>query len=317
MPKGSRIVILACALGLAGASLYARHWLPQPAWQVLLLVPLALICWAAGWLGGLMAAPGAAGLAVLAEGKFRIWALWEQWPVWAAMALGFGVAAGAICLGQAAAQRWRGMHDRAVESLAAAIDSRYEWSRGRSGRVAYYAVAIGRRLGVRGKRTRSLYLAALLRDVGTLSVPHDVLAKKGVLSGPQRIEVEAHPGAGVHILASIGYSQEVLDAVHHHHERSDGTGYPAGLTARQTPLLAKIVAVADAFEALTHDRPYRPALPPVQAISTLRSEPYSPEVVDALAQALEAGEVIVSGPVRGDSAVIRPARHAAPVLRVP
>ena len=295
-----RAAIVSGAVGLLVVTAFAAS---RPTGALLILWPLclgsvALMCWATGWAGGLAAAIAAPLVAGLADTGFRPSALQEEWAFVAAVMAGCVVAACAICLALGAARRWQRLHDSAVEALVTAIDGRYEWSRGRSVRVADYAAAIGRRLGVRGRRARHLRLAALLRDVGTLMVSPEVLTKKGVLSGPQRMDVEAHPGAGANILSPIGYHPDVLDAVRSHHERADGTGYPSGLVAGQTPLLAKIVAVADAFEALTHDRPYRPALPPSEAVALLRGGAYSPQVVDALAQALERAEMVVARPAR-------------------
>jgi hypothetical protein len=302
MSTGVRVGAIVGAAGCAAAVVVAHLNAPQvPLWP-LLVVPVALASWAAGWAGGLAAAALVGALPALAESGFRAptTAAWIEWA-WTASAM--AVAACAMRLGLGAAERWRGLHDRAVEALVGGIGGRYAWSVGRSARVADYAVAIGRRLGIRGRRARNLRLAALLHDVGTLGVSPQVMTKQGALSGPQRMEIEVHPAAGVTLLAPIGYDREVLEAVRHHHERSDGTGYPSGLSGKQTPLLARIVAVADAFEALTHERPYRPALAASEAVDLLRGGAYWPQVVDALYQALDRGEIVA-----GSRAAARDAR---------
>jgi|GEM_PF-3288111 len=286
-----RLPVVLGAAGLAAAAVLAHLRLPQiPLWP-LLMASVALVCWATGWVGGLAAAAAASALVALAGYTIGPGAGRGHWVQWVATAAGFAAAACAVCLGAGAARRSRELHDRAIQALVAAIDARFAWSEGRSERVARYAAAIGRRLGVRGRRAQHLRLGALLHDVGALLVSPEVLSKKGVLSAPQRMEIEVHPQRGVNLLELIGYDQEVLDAVRYHHERADGTGYPSGLVGAQTPLLAKIVAVADAFEALTQERPHRPAMTAAEAVEILRGGAYWPHVVDALTAALESGDI--------------------------
>ena len=301
MSTGLRLGAIAGAAGFAAAVVVAHLNAPQvPLWP-LLVAPVAAASWAAGWPGGLAAAVVTGALPALARSGFRPPTTPDAWLEWAWTAAGLAVAACAMRLGLGAAERWRGCHDRAVEVLVAGIDGRYAWSAGRSARVAEYAVAIGRQLGVRGRRARNLRLAALFHDVGTLGVSPQVMTKQGALSGPQRMEIETHPAAGATLLARIGYDAEVAEAVRSHQERSDGTGYPSGLTGKQTPLLARIVAVADAFEALTHNRPYRPALAAPEAVGLLRGGAYWPQVVDALYQALDRGEIVIGSRAAGDA----------------
>src|SRR5580765_3084723 len=115
---------------------------------------------------------------------------------------------------------------------------------------------MARRIGLDKERLQVLRLGALLHDVGKLTVPPAVLLKSGPLTETEFIQVQRHPAAGVRMLRSLGASREILPSVLHHHERWDGTGYPRGRAGERIPLEARILSVADSFDAMTSTRPY-------------------------------------------------------------
>jgi putative two-component system response regulator len=144
-----------------------------------------------------------------------------------------------------------------VVTLARAVEDRDHSSAGLAEKVAHWAMQLGTSLGLPDDQLTFLYKAALLHDVGTLSVPVGVLAKEGRLDPGEFTQVKRHPVVGEEILAPLPRADQLLPAVRHHHERVDGAGYPDGLGGDQIPLFARIIAIADAFVAMTSDRPYR------------------------------------------------------------
>ncbi len=179
--------------------------------------------------------------------------------------------------------------DRMILSLAEAVDARDHPTGGHSRRIQAVARAVGQALGLGRDQLESLETAALLHDIGKIGVRDAVLLKPGRLSREERREVEQHSLIGARILAAAGLSEEVVEAVRHAHEWYDGSGYPAGLSGEQIPLLARIVAVADAFEAMTADRPYRRGTTWEHALAELERQAgrqFDPQVVDALRSVL-------------------------------
>jgi putative nucleotidyltransferase with HDIG domain len=158
----------------------------------------------------------------------------------------------------------------AVRALAAALDARDPYTAGHSERVSTFAVAIGQELGLGGDALETLRLGALLHDVGKIGVPDEVLRKRGELTAAEFEAIKIHPSAGARILRSIPFLAPHIPIVELHHERPDGRGYPYGLTGDAIPLAARIVHVADAFDAMTSARAYRAARLPVEAIAELR-----------------------------------------------
>jgi len=153
-------------------------------------------------------------------------------------------------------------------------------------RVASYAAAIAHRLGIEPERAELLRLASPLHDVGKLAIGEHILAKPAALTRDERCEIEQHTEAGYRLLADSGNDLLDLAALisRSHHERWDGTGYPHGLAGEEIPLEGRIVAVADVFDALTSDRPYRPGLTPEQAREHIVAESgtaFDPRVVAA------------------------------------
>jgi putative nucleotidyltransferase with HDIG domain len=158
----------------------------------------------------------------------------------------------------------------AVRALAAALDARDPYTAGHSERVSRYSVAMGEELKLDGELIETLRLGALLHDIGKIGVPDEVLRKPGILSPAEFEIIKTHPTAGARILRSIAFLAPHIPIVELHHERPDGLGYPYGLRGNDIPLFARIVHVADAFDAMTSARAYRSGLIPVEAISELR-----------------------------------------------
>jgi putative nucleotidyltransferase with HDIG domain len=158
----------------------------------------------------------------------------------------------------------------AVRALAAALDARDPYTAGHSERVSRFAVAMGEELKLDGEALETLRLGALLHDIGKIGVPDEVLRKPGVLSAAEFESIKTHPVAGARILRSIPFLASHIPIVELHHERPDGLGYPYGLRGDEIPLAARIVHVADAFDAMTSARAYRSGRIPVEAIAELR-----------------------------------------------
>lgn len=172
----------------------------------------------------------------------------------------------------------------ALEALARTIDAKSPWTAGHSERVTTLAVAIGKALDLSTEDLERLYRGGLLHDIGKIGIPLGILDKPGWLTEEERAIIETHPGLGARILAPIGPLADVLAIVRHHHERWDGAGYPDRLSGRAIPRLARVLAVADVYDALTSSRPYREGMPHrrvVEIIREGRGTGFDPEVVDA------------------------------------
>lgn len=150
-------------------------------------------------------------------------------------------------------------HDT-IECLVAALDARDPYTCGHSQRVANLALELARRVGLRGRELELVHVAAHVHDIGKIGVPDYMLRKPGRLFPHERAVVERHAEIGYQILSKCPGLRSVARIVLHHHERWDGRGYPAGLAGLEIPLGARIIALADAVDAMTSHRPYRPAL---------------------------------------------------------
>ncbi len=177
---------------------------------------------------------------------------------------------------------------RAAASLARAVDARDVYTGSHSQRVADLAARTARRLGLPDEEVELTRLAASLHDLGKLAIPEEILRKPGPLTEPERMVLERHPQIGFRMLESLGVDP-VAEWVLHHHERWDGSGYPDGLPGENIPLGARIIFVADAYDAMTSERVYRRRVTPDQAIQELQrcaGTQFDPEIVDAFAHEL-------------------------------
>jgi HD-GYP domain-containing protein (c-di-GMP phosphodiesterase class II) len=144
-------------------------------------------------------------------------------------------------------------------ALTRAIDAKSPWTAGHSERVTRYAEEIGRLLELDEEQMRILTISAILHDIGKIAIPEQILDKPGKLSDEEFNEIKKHPPSGTKIISSIPSYEAILSGILYHHERWDGTGYPEGLKEKDIPLYARIISVADVYDALTADRPYRKA----------------------------------------------------------
>jgi len=175
-----------------------------------------------------------------------------------------------------------------TEALAETIEKRDPYTGGHTRRVMDYSLMIGRRMGLLKKDLEDLRLAAILHDVGKIGVRDDVLLKQDKLDHEELEKMSMHSEYGSEILGHIKYLKDVIPGVRSHHERVDGKGYPDKLCDRDIPLSAKIISVADTFDAMTTDRPYRKALSVDIAFEELRTKSgmqFDKQVVDAFMQA--------------------------------
>jgi putative nucleotidyltransferase with HDIG domain len=169
-----------------------------------------------------------------------------------------------------------------LTTLSRAIEARDPYTRGHSARVTTIAEAIARRLGWDDERLELLHLGGRLHDVGKLGVSEEVLAKRGRLDEEELAQIREHPKLGARILLRVATLRGALPYVLYHHERWDGGGYPTGRAGEEIPLEARVLAVADAFDAMTSDRPYRPALDRDEALAEVArcsGTQFDPEIV--------------------------------------
>jgi diguanylate cyclase (GGDEF)-like protein/putative nucleotidyltransferase with HDIG domain len=181
---------------------------------------------------------------------------------------------------------------RAAASLAKAVDARDAYTGSHSERVSELAGRIARRLGIGETQVELTRLAGSLHDLGKLAIPEEILRKPDALSDAERLVLERHPQIGYRMLESLGV-EPVAEWVLHHHERWDGTGYPNGLRGDEIPLGARIIFVADAFDAMTSERVYRRSLSELEALAELgrcAGSQFDPAIVDAFAEELLASE---------------------------
>jgi len=155
--------------------------------------------------------------------------------------------------------------------------------------VSRGSVMIAREIGMRGERVEAIRYAGMLHDVGKLGVPTKVLQKTGKLTEEEYAAIQLHPMRGLDIVREIGFLDEALAGIMHHHERIDGRGYPMGLAGTEIPEFARVLAVADAFDSMTSTRSYRGARPVAEAIQELRKwsgTQFDPAFVAAFVAAL-------------------------------
>jgi putative nucleotidyltransferase with HDIG domain len=182
----------------------------------------------------------------------------------------------------------------ALSSLSAVVEDRDPYAHGHASRVAVLAHSIARRVGFDRDRIEQLRTGAVLHDIGKIAVPREVLLKPGPLDPAELLQIRRHPTAGARILRAVGAALDALPSVLYHHERWDGAGYPSGRAYTEIPVEARILAVADSFDAMTTNRPYRAARRADAALRELErcaGTQFDPELVEVFVDACYEGDL--------------------------
>jgi HD-GYP domain-containing protein (c-di-GMP phosphodiesterase class II) len=196
------------------------------------------------------------------------------------------------CLGKIAAI----LHDKPAQALkqlryiSARVDSQVPYRDGHNQRVSNYALKLGQELDLSDRDMVTLETAALLHDFGKICIDERILIKPSSLSDREKAEIQQHAIKGYYILAGFAEFEEALDGVRTHHEHYNGLGYPQGLIKENIPLIGRIIAIADAYDAMTSKRPYRKEKTKDQAIQELKAcsnEQFDPLLVDAFVRCME------------------------------
>ncbi|WP_353687103.1 HD domain-containing phosphohydrolase [Thermodesulfovibrio sp. 3462-1] len=173
-------------------------------------------------------------------------------------------------------------YDQTIEALSFALDLRDKETEGHSQRVTELTVKIAEKFRIKGEKLRYVRWGALLHDIGKLGIPDNILLKPGPLSSEEWEIMKKHPEYGYNMLSRVEYLLPALEILLYHHEKWDGSGYPRGLKGKEIPLSARIFAVVDVWDALTNERPYRPAWSKERALQYIVSQSgihFDPEVV--------------------------------------
>jgi HD-GYP domain-containing protein (c-di-GMP phosphodiesterase class II) len=197
-----------------------------------------------------------------------------------------------------------------IRALAAAIDAKDPYTRGHSERVARYAGAIAKEMGVSPEELRKTRLSALLHDVGKIGIDDRIIRKPTALTDEEFELMKAHPSKGAAIMEAIPQLADIIPGMKYHHEKWEGGGYPDGLKGEQIPMQARIVAVADAFDAMTTTRPYQKAMEVTYVLERLREmaqKRFDTNVIEALVRSHAKGELIPTERASG--------QPSAPILR--
>ncbi len=185
-------------------------------------------------------------------------------------------------------------YEASLIMLANAIEVRDPYTRGHVERVMNYSQTIAENLGWTSREINNLRFGSILHDIGKINIAESILTKKGPLSDEEWVEMRKHPEMGAELVKGIHYLNPALPVILYHHERWDGSGYPFGLREEKIPVSARIVAVADSFDAMTTRRPYREELTPEQAFSEVVSYSgiqYDPLIVEAFQHAWETEKI--------------------------
>lgn len=201
---------------------------------------------------------------------------------------------------KAQSERNRSLFLQTISVLGSTIEAKDTYTHGHTERVTEYSLAIARRMAETGAARfppgfmENLYIAALLHDIGKIAVPEAILNKPGRLSGKERGVMQQHTIRGAEMVRPLALPRECVNGILYHHERFDGTGYPDGLRGEDIPVSAAIIAVADAFDAMTSDRPYRKGLAKSLAIDEIRNHlgtQFNPIPARALLDVFDRGEL--------------------------
>ncbi len=189
---------------------------------------------------------------------------------------------------------------RTTVALAAAIEAKDNYTHGHTSRVTNLSMQIAQRMGAKAKKNfdggflENLHISSLLHDIGKIGVPEHILNKRSSLTVGEHNRIKEHPMIGVNILKSIRELEGAVPGVKYHHERFDGKGYPEGLKGDQIPLIASIITVADSFDAMSTDRPYRTALDKAEVVDEIRNlsgRQFSPAVTDTFLELCQEGKI--------------------------
>jgi HD-GYP domain-containing protein (c-di-GMP phosphodiesterase class II) len=217
-----------------------------------------------------------------------------------------------------AAEENRALFIGSIQMLAGAVDEKDPYTRGHSDRVTRYSLLIAREMRLDDEFLETLRISAQLHDVGKIGIEDHILKKPGALT-PEEFEImKTHTTKGANILRPVKQLKEMLPGIELHHEALDGRGYPYGLKGEQIPLLARVIAVADTFDALTTNRPYQRAHEPKEALRIIRNlagKRLDPEAVAAIDAIYERGEIRITRV--GRTQVSAPARPAPPAFPAP
>jgi putative nucleotidyltransferase with HDIG domain len=182
-----------------------------------------------------------------------------------------------------------------VEALATAIDAKDPYTYGHSRRVARYAMAICNELGMKRDRVQDVELASLLHDIGKIGTPESILCKPDRLQPDEFEKIKEHPATGAEILSTISELGEIITWIRHHHEWYDGQGYPDRIAAASIPLEARVIAVADAFDAMTSDRPYRKGMSAgavLKIMEQFNRSQFDPHILQAFSRCVAQGSIV-------------------------
>jgi response regulator RpfG family c-di-GMP phosphodiesterase len=172
---------------------------------------------------------------------------------------------------------------RTMKALAAAVEEKDRYTRGHSDRVKTYAVELARRLGLPSETISTIEYACVLHDIGKIGIPDTIIQKDRDLTDEEYKQIKEHPAKGENIIRVIPFLEPARPIIRHHHERFDGTGYPDGMKEKEIELGARIIAIADTYDAMTTERPYRGPFPKDHVISVLKEQKgkqFDPELVD-------------------------------------
>ena len=228
--------------------------------------------------------------------------------------------------GQELVKKISTVHARTLSTLASTVDLRDKPTSGHSSRVAHNARAIGIAVGLAQETLRAVYWAGLLHDLGKIAIPERILQKPGSLTADEITTMRRHSDIGANLLMSVsGDLRQIADGVRAHHERWDGSGYPRGLRKEEIPLVGRIVTIADVFEALTCNRPYRRPQPVPEALEFVRHHKdvwFDPDLVPLIEDLYWRGEIYTAAsvqaqlPVEEPPVVIAPEPDAEKLLRI-
>lgn len=178
---------------------------------------------------------------------------------------------------------------QAISSIVTAVEKKDMYTKGHTERVTKFSILLGQEMNLDSAVLHNLELAALLHDVGKIGIPDNILLKKGKLTDEEYCEIKKHPHKGIEIIGHIKQLKPITDGILYHHEHFDGSGYPAGLKGHNIPLIARIISVADAYDAMTTDRPYRNALDNTEAVRRLKESSgtqFDPAIVKTMVEIL-------------------------------